>query len=407
MIDVVNRRVDRFYRERVDEAWEGEIITRGRRPIPGDLLLNHNDYLSIGRHPDIARSVAHAILEHGSGLVMSAVFETDHSLQRDLERALACYMGVEDVVLCQSGYAANVGLLQSIAAPGDPVFIDMLAHASLWEGIRSAGAEAVPFRHNDWEHLERLMRRHRPGVVLVDTLYSTTGDLCPLEDVTALAEYYGSVVVADESHAIGVCGQRGAGLVPLAGLSARVHFRTASLAKAFVGRAGYIGCNRRFADYFRHEARPAIFSSCLLPHELAGLMTTLSLIKGADAARARLQAVARSVRAGLAALGYPVDAAGSQIVPLEAGSEGQTLKLRKILEREGIIGAVFCAPATPANRSMVRLSLHAGMSEADIGRLLSVCARIRDECELTTWRSVWRRREMQVKASATAAEIAA
>jgi CAI-1 autoinducer synthase len=109
----------------------------------------------------------------------------------------------------------------------------------------------------------------------------------------------------------------------------------------------------------------------------------------------------------LAALGYPVDAAGSQIVPLEAGSEGQTLKLRKILEREGIIGAVFCAPATPANRSMVRLSLHAGMSEADIGRLLSVCARIRDECELTTWRSVWRRREMQVKASATAAEIAA
>ncbi|MEJ7806471.1 MAG: hypothetical protein WKG03_11210, partial [Telluria sp.] len=115
-------------------------------------------------------------------------------------------------------------------------------------------------------------------------------------------------------------------------------------------------CSSHFKGYFLSASRPAIFSSCLLEHELAWFDAALDFIAGADARRSVLHATARTVRAGLAELGYNVDDGTEQIIALEAGPEPKTLVLRKALERRGIYGAVFCAPATAKNRSLVRLT---------------------------------------------------
>jgi CAI-1 autoinducer synthase len=140
-------------------------------------------------------------------------------------------------------------------------------------------------------------------VIVVDALYSTDGSLAPLHDVVALAEKTGSVLVVDESHSLGTHGPRGAGLVIAAGLEDRVHFRTASLAKAFAGRAGIITCSSRFKPYFLSESRPAIFSSCLLNHELAWFDAAIDFVERADARRAALRASPRGAhRPGTARL---------------------------------------------------------------------------------------------------------
>ncbi|MGE7139014.1 alpha-hydroxyketone-type quorum-sensing autoinducer synthase [Luteibacter sp. NPDC031894] len=404
--DFVACRVDRFHNERVAVDWGGRHILRGRRPEGGDLMLQSNDYLAIAGHPAIVEAQRGALARGGLGMMMSALFQQDegqplHRVEAELARAV----GSEDGILAQSGFAANVGLIQSIAGERVPVYIDMLAHASLWEGIRSAGAKAVPVLHNDMAHLERQVLRNGPGVIVVDAVYSTNGSLAPLAEIAAIAHAQGCVLVVDESHSLGTHGQRGEGLVASLGLTDRVHFVTASLAKAYCSRAGFIACTTRFKDYFGCEALPAIFSSSLLPHELAGLSASHRVIQTEGWRRQRLRAITRQVRSELTAMGYPISDGTEQIVAFEAGQEILTGRVRDIMERHGVFGSVFSAPATTVNRSLLRLTLNAGMSDGDVERLLAVCRTARDELELDAW-SASRRAQRETTRSPAPAEVA-
>ena len=365
---------------------------RGKTPGVHDVKLTSNDYLSIAQHPEILRAMAGSILNEGNGILMSGVFLHGNNPQINLEKKLAEYMDAEAGVLCQSGWCANTGLIQSIANKDVPVYIDMLAHTSLWEGIHSAGANAVPFMHNDADHLRRQVKHHGPGVIIVDSIYSTTGSLCPLTEIVEISEENGCILVVDESHSLGTYGPHGEGLVVGLGLTEHVHFRTASLAKAFAGRAGFITCSERFSEYFRYESNPAIFSSTLLPHDVAGLDATLTVVQREGWRRERLHANATWLRASLEELGYNLNNSESQIVSLEAGPEKSTMKLRDALESQGIFGSVFIAPATPKNRSLIRFSVNSMLTEAELERVVEVCRDIREEVDMQNWPSTRRGR---------------
>jgi CAI-1 autoinducer synthase len=394
MPSFVTRRMDEHYVTRVQQLLGGEHLHVWKPAGARAIMLAGNDYLCISKQRELLDAQARCLASPQGGMLMSSVFLQAGSGQHRLEARLAAFMGAEDGVLAQSGWAANVGLLQTIAAPGVPVYLDMLAHASLWEGVQSAQALGVPFLHNDGAHLARQVAKHGAGVIVVDALYSTNGSIAPLHEIVDIAERSGSILIVDESHSLGTHGPRGAGLVAALGLSERVHFRTASLAKAFAGRAGFLTCSSHFKGYFLSASRPAIFSSCLLDHELAWFDAALDFIAAADDRRAALHANARLVRAGLAELGYNVDDGSEQIIALEAGPEPKTLVLRKALERRGIYGAVFCAPATAKNRSLVRLTLNAGLGQDDCARLLAACADMRREVDMENWSSTRRSRRL-------------
>jgi CAI-1 autoinducer synthase len=221
--------------------------------------------------------------------MMSAVFQQEESLGKNLEKKFAAYLGFENAVLCQSGWAANVGLIQAIAEENTPVYIDFMTHMSLWEGIKSAGARPISFRHNDVLHLEKLIKQHGCGIIAVDSVYSTNGSVSPLPEIIAIGNKYGCILVIDESHSLGTHGPNGKGMVYELGLSDQVHFLTASLAKAFVNRTGLIACSKEFAGYFPYISRPAIFSSAILPVDLAALKATLKIISEADDRRKKLR----------------------------------------------------------------------------------------------------------------------
>ena len=390
----VTNRMDEHYVTRVEQLLGGEHMHVWKRPGPGAVMLAGNDYLCLANEAALIDAQVRCLQGTGGQALMSSVFLQAGSAQHRLEQKFADFMCAEDTIMAQSGWAANVGLLQSIAEPGVPVYLDMMAHASLWEGVQSAQALAVPFRHNNMDHLKRQLDKHGAGVIVVDALYSTDGSLAPLHDVVALAERSGSILVVDESHSLGTHGPRGAGLVIAAGLEDRVHFRTASLAKAFAGRAGIISCSSHFKGYFLSASRPAIFSSCLLNHELAWFDAAIDLVENADGRRAALRRVTEEVRNGLGRLGYCIDDGSEQIIALEAGPEPKTLVLRKALESRGIQGAVFCAPATPKNRSLVRLTLNCGLKAREIATLLDACADMRDEVDLENWSSSCRGRRV-------------
>lgn len=376
----LTRRLDRYF-ERVKD----DHPLKGIVPGPDAIELWSNDYLSLADHPVITKAQADVLASGKNSVFMSAAYLGEDTPQHAIERQAAAFLGTEAVVLTQSGWCANFGLVQAIANEQTPVYLDIFAHASLWEGARSAGAPIHPFRHNDAGSLEDALKRSGPGIVIVDAIYSSNGTICSLADILAVSERYGCEVIADESHSIGVCGRNGQGMVSLLGLTDKVKYRTFSLSKAFVTRGGMVAGPARIMDYFRYEARPAIFSSAVLPHEIAGLASTLEVIQDEVWRRERLRKNTDYLRAHLHHLGYPVDTEGSQVIALEAGPEKQTVVLRKALEQRGVFGAVFCSPATPKNRSIVRLSVHCDLTEHQLDRIIKICEEIRGEVAVDNW----------------------
>jgi CAI-1 autoinducer synthase len=187
-----------------------------------------------------------------------------------------------------------------------------------------------------------------------------------LLEIVEVAERHGCTIVVDESHSLGTHGPQGAGLCAQLGLTHRVHFITASLAKAFAGRAGFFTAPPSMRYYVLISSFPNIFSSSLLPHEVAGLAATLGVIRHADDARKRLHANTARLRGSISDAGFPIHQGTEQIISLEAGTEPAAMVLRDALEERGVVGSIFCAPATSKNRAMVRLTLHASLTEAEM-----------------------------------------
>jgi CAI-1 autoinducer synthase len=186
----------------------------------------------------------------------------------------------------------------------------------------------------------------------------------------------------DESHAVGVRGPSGVGLAAELGLVDRVHFRTFSLSKAFVGRGGIVAGPSRLLEYFRFVARPSVFSSAVLLHEIAAFEAALEIIRRDEWRREALRRKSDYLRQGLAAAGWPVPSNDAPIIALVGGAEERTLRLREALEARSVFGSVFCAPSTPRNRSLVRLTVNMVLSENDLDRVIDACKAARGEVGL-------------------------
>lgn len=385
-------RIRQDFLPRWNDLWQGRFAVQGARPGPNSVRLDGNDYLAVSGHPDIVRAQVQALTHCGNFAVQSGVFMHDEHPTRNLELKLAHWVGKDDGFVCQSGYAANVGLIQSVANPDTPVYIDGQAHASLWEGAHAARAPAHAFRHNDPQHLDKLMSRTGPGLVVVDSVYSTTGAVCPLLDILEVVERHGSMILVDESHSLGTHGPSGAGLCAQLGVTDRVHFLSASLAKAMAGRAGFFTAPARLRYHILTSSFPNIFSSCVLPHEAVALAATVDVLQQADLARENLRRVTGRIRASLTDMGYPIAQGTEQIIALEAGPEPDTIRVRDELDALGVHTAFFGAPATSRNRSLARMTLHAALTDAELDHVESAAREVAQRVKPWEWAAARRQR---------------
>jgi CAI-1 autoinducer synthase len=361
-----------------------EVVRVYGQPGPDSVRLFTNDYLSLASHPTIVAACVDAI-QKKNPLWMSAVFFGEESPQRHLERRFAEYLGTEDAVISQSGYAANLGVLHAIGKRRTNVYLDHFAHASAWHGAFVSLARTYHFEHNDAADLRRLIKLHGSGIVVVDSIYSHDGSECPLGDIIDVGTAGGCVLIVDESHSLGVRGPQGRGSVAEIGAQNRVHFITASLAKAFVGRAGLIGASANLCHLLKYNAGPAIFSSACMDHDFAGLNAALDLIAKADDLRASLLENAHYLRHRLHELGYHITPTGSQIIPLIAGDEAETVRVRQILESCDVFGSGYCEPATPKNQALVRLSVNASLRKEELDKVVAACEQVRKVLDITSW----------------------
>ncbi|MFS1861527.1 alpha-hydroxyketone-type quorum-sensing autoinducer synthase [Vibrio lentus] len=368
----IEERLNFYIQDLITQNQSQKHLVLGKRPPRNAVVMQSNDYLALSHNKPIQQAHQAAISEHDDNVVMSAIFLQDEESKPAFETELASYVGMESCLLSQSGWAANIGLLQTICPPDTPVYIDFFAHMSLWEGIRAAGAIAHPFMHNNMSHLRKQLERHGSGVIVVDSVYSTIGTIAPLRDIYEMAQKFDCAVIVDESHSLGTHGENGAGLVQALGLTNQVDFITVSLAKTFAYRAGAILGPKELSDTLPFVAYPAIFSSTVLPQEVIRLEKTLEVIKGAEDKRKALFERAKSLTTGLKRIGFNIRSE-SQIVALECGNERNTERVRDFLEQRDVFGAVFCRPATGKNKNIIRFSVNADMTPRDIDHVLTVC----------------------------------
>ncbi|EAQ53611.1 alpha-hydroxyketone-type quorum-sensing autoinducer synthase [Vibrio sp. MED222] len=368
----IEERLNFYIQDLITQNQSQKHLVLGKRPQRNAVVMQSNDYLALSHNKPIQDAHQAAIIEHDDNVVMSAIFLQDEESKPAFETELANYVGMESCLLSQSGWAANIGLLQTICPPDTSVYIDFFAHMSLWEGIRAAGGIAHPFMHNNMNHLRKQLERHGSGVIVVDSVYSTIGTIAPLRDIYEMAQEFDCAVVVDESHSLGTHGENGAGIVHALGLTKQVDFITVSLAKTFAYRAGAILGPKLLSETLPFVAYPAIFSSTVLPQEVVRLEKTLEVIKSADDKRQALFLRAKSLTTGLKRIGFNIRSE-SQIVALECGNERNTERVRDFLEERNVFGAVFCRPATGKNKNIIRFSVNADMTPRDIDHVLTVC----------------------------------
>lgn len=364
----------RHLRGSVDGRRVRRLAAAGRaRPGTRTIVLTCGDYLAIGEHPRVTRAMTAGLRDAPEASAHGADLPAGHP-QAELGARFAGLLAARRAVLCPSGRHAGTVALQLAAGPGTPVYLDALAHLSLWAGARAAGADTVCFHHNDLADLRRRVEAGGPGVICADAVSGTDGSVCPLNGLVEIAETYGCLLVVDESHAIGVRGARGEGLVGELGLTGRIAFRTAGLGKAFCARAGLIACDHpAFAG-----ALGASASGPPLPaHEVAGLAAAVDVVHADGWRRDRVRAAAGRLRGGLAALGFGAVDADTQIIALEIATEAGAVRLRDELVGRDIFSAALFS-GMPPSRTLLRLAVHAGLTDDDVDRVLSACAELSD-----------------------------
>ncbi|MES2145387.1 MAG: 5-aminolevulinate synthase [Pseudomonadota bacterium] len=347
-----------------------------------------NDYLGMGQHPEVLAAMQDAIARSGAGSGGTRNISGTTLHHRALEAELADLHGKEAALVFTSAYIANDATLSTLRTifPGLIIYSDALNHASMIEGVRRGGGEKRIFRHNDVAHLRTLLQADDPAapkLIAFESIYSMDGDFGPIAAICDLAAEFGALTYLDEVHAVGMYGQRGAGVAERDGQMARLDIINGTLAKAYGVFGGYVAASAKMVDAVRSYAPGFIFTTSLPPAIAAGATTSVNLLKSAQELRETHQATARTVKMRLKGLGLPLMDHGSHIVPVHVGNPIHCRMLSDmLLEQHGIYAQPINFPTVPRGTERLRFTPSPLHRATDIDHLIRSMDELWGHCAL-------------------------
>jgi 8-amino-7-oxononanoate synthase len=341
------------------------------------LCFASNDYLGLCAHPALAAAAATVAARDGFGASASRLVTGDLPAHRELEAALAGFVGLPAALLFPSGYQTNIGVLGALAGPEDLIVSDALNHASIIDGCRLARARVAIYPHRDAEAARRLLadgRGSRRRILVTESLFSMDGDVAPLGPLAEAAAATDAILVVDEAHALGVLGPDGRGLAAAAGVVPDVLVGT--LGKAFGAAGGFAAGVRPLRDVLVNRARAFIYTTALPPPIAAAAGAALSLVAGPEGERRRavVDGHRRALGERLVASGLRADIAPGPIIPVVLGIEARALAVSAALRARGIWVPAIRPPTVPPGSARLRVTLSADHRPADVAALADALA---------------------------------
>jgi len=338
------------------------------------VILSSNNYLGLCDVPEVVEAGKRALDQYGAGTGSVRFICGTFTIHRELEAALARFVGCESSLTYGSCWNANEGLCPTLLGEQDIVISDQLNHASIIDAIRLAKTitkcQTAVYRHSDMADLEERLKAakdHRLRLIFTDGIFSMEGDIAKLPDIAALARQYDAVVAVDDSHATGVLGQTGRGTAEHFGMTGEVDVITSTLGKALGGAAGgFTAGPAVLTDYLTQRSRPQLFSNALPPTVAGSALAAVRYVEQHPELVRRLHENARYFREQLAALGFKPLAGETPIVPIILGETAQAIQMSELLLSEGVFVTGFGYPVVPQGQARVRCQLSAGHTREDL-----------------------------------------
>ena len=348
------------------------------------VILSSNNHLGLCNEPEVVAAGKQALDEFGAGTGSVRFICGTFTIHRELEAALARFVGCGAALTYVSCWNANEGLCPTLLGEHDIVISDQLNHASIIDSIRLAKAitkcESAVFRHADMKDLEEKLRAakdHRLKLVLTDGVFSMEGDIARLPDIVALSRQYDATVVVDDSHGSGVLGEHGRGVAEHYGMLGEVDIITSTLGKALGGAAGgFVAGPAEVADYLTQRSRPQLFSNALPPTVAASALAAVRRIERHPELVRTLRDNATYFRERLLDLGFKPLPGGTPIVPVILGETAKAIQMSELLLAEGVFVTGFGYPVVPQGHARVRCQLSAAHTRDDLDFALAAFKKV-------------------------------
>ncbi|WP_137233988.1 aminotransferase class I/II-fold pyridoxal phosphate-dependent enzyme [Streptomyces sp. BPSDS2] len=351
------------------------------------LMMSGYSYLGLAGDERVVAAAQAAAARYGTGNHGVRALAGSIPLHEELEAEVATVAERESAIVFGSGYAANVGTIGALVGPGDTVFVDKYAHASIVDGCRLSGATVVRFRHNDTEHLARRMEAADPGgvrLVIVDSVYSMDGDIAPLPRLREVCDAHEALLMADEAHALGVIGRTGLGVEEHFDRRVRVDVKLGTLSKAIPSMGGWVAGSSELIGHLRYAARPFLFSAALAPASAGAALEALRVLRAEPERVALIQGYGARFRELVTAGGMRTGDSETAVVPLIAGSDESAYDLATTARRLGVIGLPVVTPAVPRDLARLRIAVTARHTDTDVELAAEAFLKAAGECGLLT-----------------------
>ena len=351
-----------------------EVICRGQRLI----MCGSNNYLGLTTHPLVREAACRAIERYGTSCTGSRFLNGTLELHEQLEHELAEFVGKEAALVFSTGMQTNLGTVSALAGRGDYVILDKDDHASIVDGARLSYGEIQRYRHNDMDHLERVLKslpETAGKLVVVDGLFSMEGDLAPLPEIVPLVKKYGARLMVDDAHGMGVLGA-GHGTSAHFGLTSEVDLIMSTFSKAFASLGGFIAGDEVVVHYIKHYARSMIFSASIPPANAAAALAALNIIRQEPERIERVNQVGKKMREGFHKMGFNTGSSTTPIVPILIGDDQKTFLTWKLLFENGVFVNPVISPAVATGRQLLRTSYMATHTDDQLDCVLEIFGRV-------------------------------
>jgi glycine C-acetyltransferase len=339
-----------------------------------------NNYLGLSNHPRLVTAAQRALPRYGFGMSSVRFICGTQDVHRELERRLSAFLGTEDTILYSSCFDANAGLFEALLGPEDAVLSDALNHASIIDGIRLCKARRFRYANNDMTDLRARLEEAKDcrfRIIATDGVFSMDGIIANLEALCNLADEYRALVMVDDSHAVGIMGDRGRGTHEYCGVMGRVDILTGTLGKALGGASGgYTASRKEIVEWLRQRSRHYLFSNTLAPVIAATSLEVLDLLEESDELRIKLRRNSARFRESMQKLGFELIPGDHPIIPVMLGDARLATEMADRLLQEGIYVIGFSYPVVPRGQARIRTQMSAAHEDPHIERAVAAFEKV-------------------------------